>query len=113
DMWMRLCRDDQKIEKTSESLLKYRIHKKSLSISAARRIHPALQRIIARTRFLFGSIRSLKLNYFVVKTIFSSFKDLGYFTKQKTNTFLRSAKWMFTINPIKAHGQWLALKRQL
>jgi len=111
DLWLRLARDKHKIVKTEEVLLRYRIHAQSITRLHNQSQSSQIKAIIVKFKFFIASLFSARLNIFVIKTLFTVYKDLGYYLKKNVlPKALRKLKWSFTINPVKAYRQYRRLK---
>lgn len=114
DLWLRLVRDNNKIVKTKEILLKYRVHPASMTRIHNTLISPQIKSIGVKWRFFLSSLRSLRINLFVLKTLGTIAKDYGYYLKvKKVPATARRLKWCLTINSFKASSEFKLLKEKI
>ncbi|MDI1354704.1 MAG: glycosyltransferase [bacterium] len=114
DLWLRLVRDKVRIEKTKEVLLKYRVHQTSITQLYKKRVSSQLKSAAVKLKFVGGSLAQFRINYFVLKTGFTIYKDLGYYVKKKILSLnVRKLKWLFTISLRQAYKQSKLLKSAL
>src|SRR5690606_23817628 len=78
DLWLRLVRDKHKILKTEEVLLRYRFHHNSITRLHNQQQSPQIKSSLVKIRFFLTSLLSGRINFFVFKTVFTLYKDLGY-----------------------------------
>jgi glycosyltransferase involved in cell wall biosynthesis len=114
DLWLRLVRDKVSIIKTKEVLLKYRVHGESMTNMHNTRQSPQIKSVIVKIRFVLNSLKKLRLNFFVLKTFITIYKDLGYYFKMQTAfKAMKTLKRVLSIDPFKAYVQYKDLKRIL
>ena len=114
DLWLRLLRDGHELIKTNEILLRYRIHPASVTSRYRKKQHTQIKSAYVKWRFFTQSLRELKVNRFVLRSLSSIPRDLFYYFR---TTFLpqvaRQIKWLFTINPFQAWLQSAQLRQSL
>src|SRR5690606_4730962 len=75
---------------------------------------PQIKISLVKIRFFLTSLLSGRINFFVFKTVFTIYKDLGYHLKSSVvPLFLRKIKWCLAINPFVAYRQFKVLKNSI
>lgn len=114
DLWLRLLRDGHQIVKTKEVLLHYRIHPQSVTYLYRQKQHTQIKSALVKLRFFGDSLRHVKLNGFVLRSLFSVSKDLFYFLRKAgIPSAARQIKWFFSISPLEAKKQYQLLVKTL
>lgn len=112
DLWLRLIRDNYRIVKTPEVLLKYRNHSGSTTQIDNRKQQVEYKILEVRQKFIIDSFKKSKITQIVFQCIYGNARTRArIFKLNYLPPLLSFFKRLFTINPFVAIRQYNQLKK--
>lgn len=114
DLWLRLLADNQKIAKLNEVLLKYRIHKNSVTQSFKKKQTAERKSIFVKTNFLIHQTLQFKINQYFILVLYSLLRSIARdFKFNILPKKLSVLKRLITISPLQAFSEYQTLKKTM